>query len=89
MPNGPLLPEPQLTVTRQGEDTYPRVIRQERRADGAQLVTLALPGLRRAKVWVPYSQWLELAHLDIHGPLAARLEQAKPPLRPDPELDDI
>lgn len=87
MSSGPLLPEPQLTRTEQGVDTYPRVIRQERRGDGVQLVTFALPGLRRARVWVPESQWLNLEHLPVHGAMVAQLERLTPPLQPDHELD--
>lgn len=88
MSNGPLLPEPGLTATRQGEDTYPRVIRQDRHVSGAQLVTFAIPGLRRARVYVPYAQWLNLDHLAVHGPMMTQLERLMPPLQPDLEPDD-
>lgn len=88
MPQGPLLPEPGLTQTRQGEDTYPRVIRQDEYNPGVQLVTFALPGLRRARVWVPKSQWLNLDHLAVHGPMVAQLERLMPPLQPDQEQAD-
>lgn len=88
MSSVPLLPEPPLSQTRQGEDTYPRVIRQERRADGSQLVTFALPGLRRARMVVPNARWLDLEHLAVHPAMMARLGGILSQLRPDPEPDD-
>lgn len=89
MPQPPLLPEPQLTQTVQGEDTYPRVIRQEKHGDNVQLVTFALPGLRRAKVWVPVTSWVNLEHLAVHNPMVAQLARLTPPLKPDSERDGI
>ena len=82
-----LLPEPPLTETSQGVDTYPRVIRQEARGDNVQLVTFATPGLGRVRMWVPKSQWLNLDHLAVHGPMMAQLERLHPPPQPDTELD--
>lgn len=89
MPQEPLLPEPPLTQTQQGVDTYPRVIRQDEYNPSVELVTLALPGLRRARVWVPKSQWLNLEHLAVHDPLVAQLKRLIPPLKPGSELDDM
>lgn len=88
MPSGPLLPEPGLTKTRQGVDTYPRVIRQDKYGDGVQLVTFAIPGLRRVRVWVPVSQWINCDHLAVHGPMVAQLARLMPPLQPETEFDD-
>lgn len=83
MASEPLLPEPRLTQTQQGVDTYPRVIRQVEHSPAVELVTFALPGLRRARVWVPKSQWLNLDHLAVHGPMVAQLERLQPPLKPN------
>lgn len=89
MPLELLLPEPKLTPTQQGVDTYPRVIRQERHAGNMQLVTFAIPGLRRVRMLVPVTQWLNLDHLAVHGPMMAQLERLMPPLKPDSQQDDI
>lgn len=88
MPNEPLLPEPKLTETQQGVDTYPRVICQDKHGDSVQLVTFAIPGLRRVRMWVPLAQWLNLDHLAVHPTIMAQLEHLMPPLQLGREPDD-
>ena len=78
-----LLDAPQPTETRLREDTYPRVLAQQDRGDGHQLVTFALPGLRRVRAWVPETRWVNGDHLSMHAPMVAMLERCVPPLQPD------
>lgn len=74
-----LLPSPPLTPIRDGQDTYPRIIDQRRTAPHHQLVTFALPGLRRAVVRIPEHVWLAGDHVACHWPLAALLARLSPP----------
>lgn len=84
----PLLPAPTLTNTAQGVDTYPRVLSQQSRGNGTQLVVFALPGLRRARMIVPESQWLNLDHLAAHPAMMAQLSRLMPPPQPDLQPDE-
>lgn len=74
-PISELLGAPKVTETRQGEDTYPRVIRQEDHGDGWVTVTFALPGLRRARVRMPYAEWVAGNHAGIHSALMGQLSR--------------
>lgn len=82
-----LLDAPKPTPTRQGLDTYPRVIHQADRGDGSQLVTFAVPGLRRVKAWVPETHWVNGDHLSMNGPMLAHLARIAP--LPDYELEAL
>jgi hypothetical protein len=75
----PPLPPP----AKQGQDSYPRVLSQTRAAPHHQLVTYALPGLRRAVVRVPEHIWLQQGHLDLEPALRAHLRRLLPPVKPD------
>lgn len=68
-----LLNAPTLTETKQGEDTYPRVIRQDVSDDGWVTVTFALPNLRRARVKMPYAEWVAGNAASIHSALMSQL----------------
>ena len=78
-----LLNTPQLTPVQQGVDTYPRVIRQDDAGDGHMIVTFALPGLRRARMWVPTDRWVDGQHLDAHAAMVRQQQRERPPIRPD------
>lgn len=68
-----LLGAPTVTATAQGENTYPRVIRQNDTGDGWVTVTFALPGLRRAKVRMPFDEWVAGNHAGMHAALMRQL----------------
>lgn len=78
-----LLNAPQLTRTEQGVDTYPRVIRQDNAGEGHMIVTFALPGLRRARMWVPIDRWVDGQHLDAHAAMMCQQQRERHPIRPD------
>jgi hypothetical protein len=86
-----LLDAPTPTQTQQGVDTYPRVLKQEDRGDGAQLITFAMPGLRRVKAWVPESVWVNGDHLGMHAPMLALQQSECPPVdhANDPYREDM
>ena len=73
-----LLEAPTVTLTEQGKDTYPRVLAQRDRDDGALEVTMALPGLRRVRVWVPETAWVNGEHLAMHPALARSAQRVNP-----------
>lgn len=83
-----LLDAPKLTRTQQGVDSYPRVIRQDHHGDKHLLVTFALPGLRRVKVLVPETEWVNGHHLSMHTAMVTNMSRVHPPLQPDPEDAD-
>ena len=74
-----LLNAPKLSETRQGDDTYPRVVRQDKYGDTDQLVTFALPGLQRARVRVTEAEWLQGNHLGIDTALRSSRARLLPP----------
>lgn len=73
MPVPPWMQPPEPPPVQQGVDTYPRVIDQVATGPHHQLVTFALPGLRRATVRVPEHIWVQTDHLPIHHALVSRL----------------
>lgn len=74
-----LLNAPQLTETKQGIDSYPRVIRQDDAGDNHMLVTFSLPGLRRVRMWTPLATWIAGDHLDCHDAMVNHLSKLLPP----------
>ena len=74
-----LLNTPEVTVTQQGVDSYPRVIRQEPHGENHMLVTFALPGLRQQKMLVPLDVWIAGDHLSTHDATMRTLGRLLPP----------
>jgi hypothetical protein len=83
-----LLDAPQNSPVQQGVDSYPRVIDQSHAGENHMLVTFAVPGLRRVKVWTPVATWVAGGHLDCHDAMMAQRQRLLPPLAVS-EDDDI
>lgn len=75
-----LLDAPQISSVAQGVDSYPRVIDQGHAGENHMLVTFAVPGLRRVKVWTPVATWVAGGHLDCHDAMMAQRARLLPPL---------
>lgn len=83
-----LLPDtPQLTLTEQGVDVYPRVLKMETHGDNHMLVTFALPGLRRMRVLMPLDKWVAGEHSGIHAAAMEHLSGMLPGAGQPPPTD--
>lgn len=83
-----LLNAPPLPKVTQGVDTYPRVLGQRRHGESLQLVSFALPGLRRAHMVISESEWINGHHLAANRALMSQLARLHPPRIPDEADDD-
>lgn len=66
------MPTPSLPSARESYGSGAKVIDQRPGPNHTILVTFALPGLQRAVITVPESEWMEGNHLPIGSHLAQR-----------------